>query len=129
MAKAVRNKSTRSKNKPAEPVAVSSREAPDITTCDPEGCTPLHLAAKYGYSMTVRRLLQFQADVHARDHAERTPAHWSAFKGHLDIVKLLVESGADVNARDTGGRTLLTMALIGQQTAVEAFLRARGGTT
>ena len=100
----------------------------DITTRDPEGRTPLHLAAWYGYTATVRRMLLQHAEVDARDSKERTPAHWSAFKGYLEVIKLLVENGADVNARDAGGRTVLQMAMIGKQEAVEAFIRSHGGT-
>jgi len=98
----------------------------DIITRDPEGRTPLHLAAFFGYVSTVLKMIEQQADVNARDNCERTPGHWSAYKGHLEIVKMLVESGADVNARDAEGRTLLRMAVIGRQTAVEGLLRVHG---
>jgi ankyrin repeat protein len=98
----------------------------DVTTRDAEGKTPLHWAAFYGYTTTVRQMLQQEAEVDARDEQARTPGHWSAFKGHLAVVKVLVEFGADVNARDTEGRTMLKMALIGQKNDVEQFLRTRG---
>jgi ankyrin repeat protein len=100
----------------------------DITTCDAEGRTPLHLAAFRGYAVTVRKMLLQHADANARDHTQRTPGHWSSFKGYLDIVTMLVASGADVNARDSEGRTLLRMAVIGRQTAVESFLNQHGAT-
>jgi ankyrin repeat protein len=74
----------------------------------------------------VRNMLQQQADVDARDNNQRTPGHWCAFKGHLEVIKMLVEFGADINARDTEGRTLLRMAVIGRQSAIEALLRVHG---
>jgi len=98
----------------------------DVTTRDIEGRTPLHLAAFYGYSETVHKMLLQQADSNARDQHERTPGHWTAFKGHLEVLKMLVEYGADVNARDNEGRTLLRMAMIGRQRAAEALLLGNG---
>lgn len=118
----VKKKATAVASEPTAPVLDI-----DVTTRDPEGRTPLHTAAFHGYIATVRKLLQQQAEVDARDNQERTPGHWCCFKGHLNVVKELVEHGADVNARDAAGRTLLKMAMIGQQTAVEEYLRARGG--
>ena len=126
MAKAQRRKAT--VNSQTVPSLVREEPILDITTRDVDGRTPLHQAAWYGYTVTVRRMLIQQAEVDARDNMERTPGHWSAFKGYLDVVKMLVEHGADVNARDSGGRTLLTMAIIGKQEAVETFLRIHGAT-
>ena len=109
------------------PQLYSASIAPlDITTRDTEGRTPLHLAAFFGYAGTVFKLLEQQADANARDNSQRTPGHWSAYKGHIEVIKMLMASGADINARDTEGRTLLRMALIGRQSAVETLLRVQG---
>jgi ankyrin repeat protein len=110
----------------AQKVQAVPGEPLDITTRDLDGRTPLHLAAFYGYVTTVSKMLLQQADVNARDNAQRTPGHWSAFKGHLEVIKMLMASGVDLNARDTEGRTMLRMALIGQQPATEALLRVHG---
>ena len=109
------------------PKVQSEPTAPlDTTTRDPEGRTPLHLAAFFGYASTVHKLLEQQADFNARDNSQRTPGHWSAYKGHLEVVKMLMEFGADINARDTEGRTLLRMAIIGRQIAIQELLRGHG---
>jgi len=115
----------RKSTRPARPApAIVPR---DVSTRDAEGRTPLHLAAFHGYIATVRQLLQQEAEVNARDDQQRTPGHWSAFKGHLNVVKALVDCGADINARDDAGRTWLKMAVIGQKSDVEQYLRDQGG--
>ncbi len=111
-----------------KPVETPEPAAPvDVTTRDADGRTPLHWAAFYGYTTTVRTMLQQQADVNARDNQQRTPGHWASFKGYMAIVKMLVAAGADVNARDEAGRTMVAMAQIGRQTEVETYLRENGG--
>jgi len=107
--------------------ASSGKEPVDVTARDAEGRTPLHEAAFHGYIATVRQLLEQQAEVNARDDKQRTPGHWCAFKGHLNVVKALIDGGADINARDAEGRTWLKMAIIGQKTDVEKYLREQGG--
>ncbi len=130
---ATRAKSPKTLTKAAAPrtrtpkVKVVTKMVPqDVTARDPEGRTPLHLAAFHGYAIMVSQMLLQQADVNARDNQQRTPGHWSAYKGHLDVIKMLLESGADINARDAEGRTLLRMAVIGRQSAIEELLRMQG---
>jgi len=118
-----RAKSTRARVAQPKPAPVISL---DVTTRDTEGRTPLHLAAFFGYAITVRKMLTQHADVEALDNCQRTPGHWPAFKGHMDVIKMLVEFSANLNARDTEGRTLLRMAIIGRQPAMEAYLRVHG---
>ncbi|MHB0938778.1 MAG: ankyrin repeat domain-containing protein [Armatimonadota bacterium] len=118
---------TKSRSTKTIPLAVSSKAPVDVTARDAEGRTPLHEAAFHGYIATVRQLLQQQAEVNARDDQQRTPGHWCAFKGHLHVVKALVDGGADINARDAQGRTWLKMAIIGQKSDVEKYLREQGG--
>jgi hypothetical protein len=111
---------------PAAETAAKPMAPLDVTTRDAEGKTPLHWAAFYGYTATVRQMLQQGAEVDARDEQGRTPAHWCAFKGHLSTIKALTDAGADLNARDNEGRTVLKMAVIGKKDDVEAYLRGRG---
>ena len=56
-------------------------------------------------------LLDFGADVNAKNGYGTTPLHWAARKGHTDVAKLLIEHGADVNAKeDYRGETPLHWA-------------------
>lgn len=125
-AKSTKTSTAKKRSSAAEKVQIIPGAPMDITTRDPEGRTPLHLAAFFGYAATVYKMLMQQADVNARDNCQRTPGHWSAYKGHLEVIKMLMEYGVDVNARDSEGRTMLRMALIGRQPVIEELLRVHG---
>ena len=55
-------------------------------------------------------LLEFDADVHARDIQENTPLHWAAVRRNLNGVRLLLVYGADRDARNAFGLTPLERA-------------------
>jgi ankyrin repeat protein len=75
---------------------------------DALGTTPLHYAATYGSTESVRILLEHGADVRARTTVEVTPLMFAAYS--LEKTRLLVEKGADVNARSKTGVTPLMVA-------------------
>jgi ankyrin repeat protein len=62
--------------------------------------TPLHIAAHYGLSGTLERLLKEGARVDARDKSQATPLIAAASGRSYDIaiLKLLLSAGADPNA-------------------------------
>ena len=74
------------------------------------GWTSLHGAAFYGHVDISRLLLQYKADIHARDNEGRTPLHEAARFNMVDTARFLLENGADVNARDNSRRTPLHVA-------------------
>lgn len=83
---------------------------PDVVfSKDEDGFTPLHLAAKSGYSDMVKYLLTTKAEVDARNSYGSTPLHQVALaKGqHSDIIEMLLMHGARVNAPDKYGLTPL----------------------
>ncbi|XP_036407586.1 cyclin-dependent kinase 4 inhibitor B-like [Megalops cyprinoides] len=53
------------------------------------GATPLHDAARGGFLETVAILIQYQADVNARDYNDRRPIDLARTNGHLDVVAFL----------------------------------------
>ena len=63
--------------------------------------TPLHYAALYGNTESVRILIDRGADVNARNKSGATPLIYAAY--NFEKTRLLVEKGADVNAK-SGGR-------------------------
>lgn len=71
--------------------------------------TPLHYAALYGNTESVRLLLERGADVNARNKSGATPLIYGAY--NFEKTRLLVEKGADVNAKSTAGMTPLLVAV------------------
>ena len=89
-----------------------------ISTPDDYGCTPLHIAARYGVGRTVALLLKAGADVNASDRSDMTPLHYCAYSfqhTHLydcQATRLLLEGGADIEATNREGYTPPQCALI-----------------
>ncbi len=52
---------------------------------------------------TVQLLLNYGADIEARDHQGCSPLHRASLNGNFDIVQLLLNCGAEVNSRDCRG--------------------------
>lgn len=72
----------------------------------------LVLAARYGQTTTVQRLLDAGVDVDARDALGRTALMAVAGEGTTSLLRLLLERGADPALRDREGADGLTTALI-----------------
>jgi ankyrin repeat protein len=75
-----------------------------------EGQTTLHLTAENGHSTIVRCILEFGADIDARDASGSTALHLAVDQGHEDVVKVLLEEGADTDIRDHRGWTAMHTA-------------------
>ncbi|KAL0634802.1 Ankyrin repeat and FYVE domain-containing protein 1 [Maublancomyces gigas] len=82
----------------------------DLTACDIDGDTALHVAAKVGNAETARVLLQAGSDVNARGFGGATPLHYSIHTRDEGLVQALLDGEAESNARDNEGRTALQLA-------------------
>ncbi|XP_053094594.1 poly [ADP-ribose] polymerase tankyrase-2-like isoform X3 [Pangasianodon hypophthalmus] len=74
--------------------------------------TPLHFAAGFGRRDVVSYLLQYGANVHARDDGGLISLHNACSFGHAEVVNLLLQHGADPNSRDNWNYTPLHEAAI-----------------
>uniref|UniRef100_A0A8C6Y1F2 CASK interacting protein 1 n=1 Tax=Naja naja TaxID=35670 RepID=A0A8C6Y1F2_NAJNA len=87
----------------------------DIT--DPNGTSPLHLAAKNGHIDVIRLLLQAGIDINRQTKAG-TALHEAALCGKTDVVRLLLDSGINAHIRNTYSQTALD--IVHQFTATQA---------
>ena len=105
---------------------------------DYDECTPLNDAVLYGDFEMVQLLLDFKADVNARNTRNETPIHrlsggsssfnvpHSGPQMLADIARLLVEHGADLNAQNINGGTPLHAAAKGKSVEVVRVLLEHG---
>ena len=78
----------------------------EIINCvNSDAFTPLHLASSEGHPHLIEILVQFGAQIDARNNNFRTPLHIACLRGHLTVIKALVTAGADINAKDIDNNT------------------------
>jgi ankyrin repeat protein len=83
---------------------------------DPRGTFPLHVAAESGQAGAARLLLEYGADVAARDlENDAIALGWAAFFGRPEVVKVLVNAGSEVSERNKHGLTPLGCAVGGTE--------------
>ena len=62
--------------------------------------TPLHIAARYGYTEIARLLIKNGATVNKTDEDRWTPLYAAAYNGRPETVKLLLEAWADASIKN-----------------------------
>jgi ankyrin repeat protein len=126
----------------------------DPNTKDDHGNTPLYYASKHGhlnivqellehnapvnernqYSITAlhvcstaeiaRLLIQYGAEIEAREAEDNTPLHYASSTGSADVVQEIINNGADINAKDDAAQTPLHQACQnGHLNVVQALIR------
>jgi hypothetical protein len=76
----------------------------NVNGCLYDGISPLHLVGRLGLSHLVSTLLEFNANLEARDTVGRRPLHEAALAGYADVVKIFLAAGAKLKP-DTRGCT------------------------
>ncbi|XP_031494317.1 ADP-ribosylation factor GTPase-activating protein AGD2-like isoform X2 [Nymphaea colorata] len=71
------------------------------------GCSLMHLACYGGELATAELLLQFGADINARDFHGRTPLHHCVSMRNNQFAKYLMRRGARPSIKDAGGQSAL----------------------
>ena len=87
------------------------------------GMGPHFLGFELNHWEVAQLLLQYGADVNARDEHGDTLLHRAVGKFDSKSVRRLLECGADVHARDKDGKTPLRMALATKTSRREIITR------
>ncbi len=89
----------------------------------PDGSTPLHLAAHHDDLAAVKALLAAGADAKATNRYGVTPLSLACVNGNATIVRALLDAGADANTTLRGDETvLMTAARTGRVEALKALI-------
>lgn len=83
---------------------------PNKAANNPLKVTPLHSACAISDLEIAEQLIQFGADVNAKQMQDVTPLHSAAHNGQTKLAKLLIDYGADIHAKTDNGQTPLSMA-------------------
>jgi TPR repeat protein len=82
-------------------------------------------AARNGESEKVRDLLEYGADVNAKNENGFTALMFAATLGHAEVVDILIKAGADVNAESSERTTaLMGAATTGEAEIARVLIRA-----
>ena len=89
---------------------------------DPRGTFPLHVAAEFGHAGAARLLLEYGADVTARElENDAIALGWAAFFGRPEVIEVLLNAGAEASQRNKHGLTPLGCAVGGTQGRWQKF--------
>ncbi|MCA9038167.1 MAG: ankyrin repeat domain-containing protein, partial [Planctomycetaceae bacterium] len=93
------------------------------------GNTPLMSAAADGDLKAIELLLQFGANVNARNEENEVPLGYACSWKQWPAAELLIKNGANVNAIENEGRTHLDWLILSEETSGAALLRSYGALT
>ncbi|KAJ4315055.1 hypothetical protein N0V84_008567 [Fusarium piperis] len=93
----------------------------DLDCRDNDLRTPMHCAAQFGRSSTVKWLQAHGGNIDARSRNGWAPLHFAANKGHLDTVKTLIKLGAKQQPCNDGCIPLTLAYSTGDSEMIEAL--------
>jgi len=106
--------------------SILERSPDQVSARNPDGMTPLHIAAAYGLLDIARCLVESGANVNARDKMGNPPLHYCAYGGSRAVAELLVSRGAAVKVRNKAGISPLRQAVSFGRKDVAEFLLEKG---
>ncbi|KAJ8898680.1 hypothetical protein K2173_004714 [Erythroxylum novogranatense] len=84
----------------------------DVNSVDPQGRTPIHIAASSGHVDSILFLVSIGGKADVLDNKEWSPLHLAAEKGHLDAAKCLLKFSNYVKyAENKQGQTPFAIAV------------------
>jgi ankyrin repeat protein len=87
--------------------------------------TPLHLAAFWNRTETVKLLLQRSTSPNISGYRNRTPLHYAAAMGNVEVIQILLNAKANFDVEDSGTHRPLDLAFQwGQWEAMTALIQA-----
>ena len=100
--------------------------------CDNDGCTPLHVAARFCNARMMSTLMtslrtsdRLDEAIHARDSQGKTPLHYAAENGHTNIVEEVLYNEGSVGLEDDFCKEVAELAAkCGNLTALRALMLA-----
>jgi len=87
--------------------------------------TPLCMAISKGDVATVRKFVEYGADVNERSN-DMTPLMMAARYNNVEILDYLISKGAKIDAKTENGLTALQYATLSNAKEAENFLRGKG---
>ncbi len=108
-------------------VGMLLQEGVDLDYTDHEGNTPLHRAARLGFTNIADQLINYQAPIDVINEHGETPLYLAAVNNRQPLVAILLANRADANKKDYLGSTALHRAArLGWTAIVKCLLQAEG---
>ncbi|SCU94495.1 LAFA_0F22166g1_1 [Lachancea sp. 'fantastica'] len=93
----------------------------NLSMCDEEGQTMLHLACLKGYHQLASTLVRKGARVDARDSFGFSPLHFACLNGDAKIIRLLVQCKANIQVEAMNGSTPRDLFIANHDTDDERY--------
>lgn len=82
-------------------------ELTEVNAKDADGCSPLHLACKFGHYLTAQFLIRSGTLLNSTDDKLNTPMHYAALNGEKKLIKYLFTKFTNANIKNEDGKTPL----------------------